>query len=1053
MNQLEQSVRLDIYLKKGVITTDQFNTQGTSNLKFPSNCRLGKIENVLNKLKTEKECNQKIKANRMKLLFGEKGFEAWRKSQRDLFENTVMNKLSEEEKAAKLCIPYKSFLSLNSTNELRTTYLKIAKAKKLCFKEFQRWASNRTNPNDTSDILGRETATSFKSTGSARDFLKPEYQHSMISKQVAAFKLKEDLNSKIEPIDHDDIQRLIKTDPVFERMIRDPKFFEAITRMDDLESFDPNKPEIIKLIAESQDRQCIDLYGRIEDGTAPKAESRPGQKPGAKIQTKSAASKKEESLLTKYLCEEDFPRNFIDESVIESTLAAEFKNELGLESEQESTDMLVDYLYCQDDNMKKADLRNDDLSINLESIFQGIPENDDIKNLLNLSLNPPSDLEIPVQSLAKNASKVKKKEKETERSEFARFNNTICSYVDDKCKGEADPESKKSSCSMATLSASITMRMIKEHGFAEHEIRTVGSKVFDVNVSDKELRTILSDPKSFLTPDQIDAIIVLRHQNPKFLKGTSSNAVLVSEKKNLHSDTILAENVDDESASYFSNYFVLGKEEDELALSNKVKITNSSISNGRISDNSKISSPADETSAVPGNDSERIGGGGGVYRRRTFDSEPAPMEPQKPDVQFVARTEPARAETAPKEASVSIVTKKSSNESRKSETSETIVQDSANSGINLNLSSENSSGSGRSFNLSRIDKDDETESVDKKDQSGNEELSRLQDRLKELDNLASEMENSRDDVASNERKMQIEELKNEIKRIRDKRDYDQKISRIKNAISKNNIDRNAGNEAFGKSFSNIRNEGVEKNYAEPYDPLDRGNTGRRNPEGDADINEVTASADGKESGSGSGASGVAAATKAGKGKGAAGGGGAIVLSAEGSETPVDGVGSNGSTRLLGRRYPATVNGEADPDDICGYDQKMNCYFEYASIYQLPEHFPSLQKFVEYLQLQGRSFKAVEVFKYREKTKPTRYFIHEFEPGQSLSQEEKDRLYARAKLLAADYKKNYKELALIAKKVVNVKKTEITKQEVKTLQPVILRFNDLNLLIERRTRGE
>jgi len=312
--QVEQSLRLDLYLKKGIVSTSQFsngNTEGA--VKLPSNCRITKVNDLINEIKEKSQnkklsCNQSILDKRLKLLFGKDGFEGWYNSKYNSLENTISNKLDENDKKNGLCIPYKSYLSLSNNNHLRKTYLKIIKAFKNDHAAFQKWAKNRENPYDTKDVIANYVINNKKLQEPPRIKGMGLVSSGAINidpllKKEEADSLKNDLYSGVDAIDKDDINQLIKTDPVFERLVRDDEFFNEITKRDD-KNISENDPEIIKLITNSQDKSCKDLYG---SGVKDEEVATTAPVSGKGRQSKSNNSESKQNLMTQFLCKEDFP--------------------------------------------------------------------------------------------------------------------------------------------------------------------------------------------------------------------------------------------------------------------------------------------------------------------------------------------------------------------------------------------------------------------------------------------------------------------------------------------------------------------------------------------------------------------------------------------------------------------------------------------------------------------------------------------------------------------------------------------------------------------------
>jgi hypothetical protein len=857
--ELEQSLRLDIYLKKGIVGTKRIGNGSNDTITFPESCRIDKIGELISDLhKPEAHCNNPRMNDRLKLLFGEGGepknsqFQNWKDSQMKLFENTVMNKISDDDRKEGMCVPYKTFLSLNSTNNLRTTYLKIAKAKKNSFKDFQMWASDRYAPNDTANIIGTDEARDDfdkQKTGSALDFLKPGYSTSFMSKQIAALNLKIDDKSEVEPISSDDIQHLIKTDPIFERMIRDPQFFKAMTEQD-LSNFNPNDPKIIKLISVSQNNQCKQMYGKVNSSSNEDSEAGPRKNNNGQGKSKTE-TQPDKNLLTRFLCEENFPRDFIDEGVITSNLAPEFKKELNLASDQEASDYLVDYLYCQDKDIKKRNIptTNEDVSADVSTVFLGIPKNDDIKNLLNLSLNPKSDIESNT-----NTSDKKVKPEDKDRSnEYKKFNLATCKHVDDKCKNADAEKVENAACGLAALSTSVAMEIVKT-GFPEKEQTLIGKKVFDTNISDKELRAILSDPKSFLTKDQIDSIIIIRHQNTKFawkdvaadLKketngqmppdGIDPVAYIYAHRHEIKdnpnisdelksrifetgkirsNNSVASEKTTDDSSSYFANYFVLADSTNEThvatsksssgntssglpttpntsgALASTYPNENPSSNNGGVN----IGNVGTTPNNTPGSISGSIPEAAPVYQRKDFGTPTTPTIPVDSKKNIAVAETPKKEDPAPTIAEKP-VSSKASDTPKKSESSVISGNNNLGSGLSgltltQNSNGGNSGGGGGSGGSGGSRNGDNLSQLEKQKRDLENQLDKLND---EADDLGKKVDNNSDN--------RLSDLDKEKQRLTDE------YNKLKNNNSSNgNGSNNYANNNQYRNNNNWNNNG------------------------------------------------------------------------------------------------------------------------------------------------------------------------------------------------------------------------------------------------------
>ena len=150
-NGFEQSLRLDTLLKQGAFKIED---KAEFRSAYPKSCRISKIKDTIKDLqgKDVTKCDQKILNKRLKtLLNGKTNFDDYYKEKNDTYGFASLNMLSPQDKKKGMCIPYKSFQSLNNQNPYKKTYLAVAKLKN--FKEFQQWATNRSKPNDVFDLV------------------------------------------------------------------------------------------------------------------------------------------------------------------------------------------------------------------------------------------------------------------------------------------------------------------------------------------------------------------------------------------------------------------------------------------------------------------------------------------------------------------------------------------------------------------------------------------------------------------------------------------------------------------------------------------------------------------------------------------------------------------------------------------------------------------------------------------------------------------------------------------------------------------------------------
>lgn len=1076
INQLEQSVRLDIYLKKGIIsTTGNINNELLSDdtykdfkVNIPLNCRIGKLSEAFKEALDSTSCNKDLLNKRSMLLFGSSNPDNWIKGHLGLMERTVMNELSEKESSSGMCVPYKSFLALSSTNPKRLTYLKVAKAFSNDFVGFQRWVQDRSDPFDSTRIVGDSELSkkgSFLETNSSKDsIMKLVERNGTFNRKISSLQasdLERSVDSSLEDISKADIDALFKTDPIFERMVRDPQFYKSIVEKEKPENINENDPRIIKLISQSQDRSCQALYGSEQVDSDIKQVGQKGRGAKGGRGSGQATDSKSKNILTKFLCDKDFSKDFVDDKFISNYLSPALRKKFKGISKDDANFAISDYLYCKGNT---KNLENDLTIFDISNIYSNkIPESDSLNNLVNPLLNPKSDLRSNNEPLAKG-------------NKHYQFNTQVCKHIPVDCKVSSDSSSE--SCSFTKISESIILKMTSAKNLDD----VLTKEITNTLINDKALRKILVESGK-LSPEEINTLLILRQQLPTFQKikaegefksimGLPSDTAinedyylknkdlitknpLVSKdlltrigwyqnapglNSNLAISKLKGESIDDDTSSYFSNYFALADKSDEQRVARVQKSSNgnsASNSPGRSISSTDPANPSSSTitdnGATAGSNStssvDSVTGNENVYKRKSF--KPVPKEEGR-----IADT------VIPQEIKPEVTKKEQSSDAISSEKVEPTktTKKIENSQIVLTSSSDTSDTS-RFFNGSN---NGVYRPKDKQfDQNNNDEqeLKKLQDRLDELNGLADELGKSRGEVEDTTRMDEIKKLTDEIRTITNKNNIS-KINNIRNRANSIISDRrNGSNSNFSSNSNNFSNsssrDSISGSELNPYDPMDRGTSGRREPEVDEELKDSIVDS-----------STNASSTSTSKADPKTEGPGGASLTATNNST-----GSGGSSKgVKGRgRYPATENNEEDPDDLCGFDQEMNCIFEHASIYNIPSKFPSLKKFIEYLQIQGRSFKAIEVIKRRGKS--TRYVIHEFEPGANLTKEQKIKNYGIIKKMLKNYSTNYKKLSEIAGLYVVTNKTEISKQEAKAMQKYILRYADLNKLIDRRLRED
>ena len=1102
-NGFDQALRLDTLLKQGFIS-DEHLGKGES---FPVNCRISKVDDVIKEAQQglAKDCNKDVLKKRLGMLLnGKKTFQEYLKEKNEVYGHASMNILSAKDKKEGMCIPYKSFQSLNNKNPYQKTYLTIAKAFGNDFSKFQEWVKDRSNSSTDFDIVGKYNLKKQQEEQARKEqergygsIPRPGFGggRPVLGKMslrpggavvqelnMASLKANFDETNGYEEIDQEAILHLLKTDPVFERMVKDKNFYEQIALKDlgmnrKTNSFEENSADVLKSLVESQNNQCGKLFG--ESSRKVNVSGR-----GERGNSRAIASDKEKSLLTQYLCQEDFPAQFVNDNTIKNILAPEFKEEGEIKGLKHTEWIIAKWAYCSEDKVK--DLDDGGMSIEFEDdpkLDLGIePKKEKLTSFLDLSINPKSDLE-----------------EDNKGNEFKKFNKTVCGYMPPACK-DLDANMVSFECSTAKVATSMIDGMLAS-SFSKEKAKEIQTQIDDPKIKDKQLRASLKAAGK-LSDDQIEAIVTMRNQTvegkfakakadlkkslgldeyddideyiqknggiDKILESDVENKISADIKQRLRDvhigyirDNVYGEILDDKKGSYFSNYFALADSSDEeQVLKGGVRALDGGVTGPVVGTNPSIM-PGDVLDPNPGNGgtnrtpSSTDTSSDGGYKRKAFwptpDQGPVinPGDGQKKDPKPEERTfTPGAGDSKPvvgdAEKSTTPVFKPAMDSVAEAVNGATGGAQKTTKTSDFYLSS--SSGSSSSG------KGAKKESSDSAKTDGDDLTTKqLEDRLNFLKDKIKEKEDSSLAGGNGSLNPEIQKLRDEVATEEGRLANRKRMQSVADASSRYS---GGGSPSWGgtngfsgnNSSSAVRNNG---NYANAYDPLDRASTGRRDlkePSNKVAANNQAVTEEGDEA-VGGGAGG--ASGKASKKGGA--GGSSLTANAEGAEGEGGGVSPSGAIKKVkGSRFPASENGESDPDDLCGYEQELSCYFEYASIDVLS---PSVSRFVEYLELQGRSFKAVEVYKYKNNAKPTRYFIHYYEPMENMTKEDKDALYAKSKELLKDYKKNKKELKTIASQVVEVKKTEVTKDEVKELSKSILRVPDLNKLSERRARNQ
>ncbi len=946
---LEQSIRLDIYLKKGIVSTQNLFP---NNQSFPSSCRIQKIGDLLNSNEIlSQSCNRQVKEKRLQLLFGKgKTFDDWYKDQKNnVFKNAVTNSLSDKDKEAGMCMPYKSFLSINNINPLRTSYLKLASAFGDNYEGFLQWVTSRNDPNDiSSTIRSLKDAKNPKipHTGSAMDLLARanvnyEEDNGFLSVKKA---------DQFEKIDEADIQHLLKTDPIFERMVRDKNFFKYISKNADTDKFNPNDPKMLAKMIDSQNKGCESLYGTPSLGLSNNKKSSVFGSQN-KTTTEQQQDKSQKNLLTRFLCEEDFPKDFITNDVITEFLAPDLKKELGV-SEEDAEDMIVDYLYCKGPSPKEYE--DGRISYDLSpSVATGRPKKNDLTNLLNFKLNPASDLQT--QKDGKN--------------DYANFNNSVCKFIDDDCK--KTETSQDSKCYISTLAVSVPYQMLLTK-FSKQDATAIAKKITDPNYSDKEIRDLLSSASMGTFDKEADAIIIMRHQQPKFkakededeLKsalgskiqpgqklsdylasvpggkeavldslistdgGKKSYSDLVTRLRKTNelrkSDTLIGDNSTSDRSSFFSNYFSLGKQEDEKKISDyktggsspppsansSSNTTIGSNGNGNTTINSGTSVGTLGSQASTGNDTPVF------YERRSFDdpvitppNQPKQPDPIRPvgDKKLADFTEAGTPVVAKNDSGEKVIAKDFSNGRPGNKAI-------GNSSPGLILTSSNDGGSGIGRSNNNEDSSDNTRELEKTRKQLEDRLKRLNDEMNGLENG----KNKSDNLADLDKEKR--DLENQLNNLRNKKGNNRNGSNgivnngNNNSNNKWNNDpwnNNFGNDNFNKPFNNGYGRGEEFNGEKSKQKVDDGSE-----EFDPENTKKTAGGASPSSGGGSGGKG--------KAQGSGSGGGMTLSSEDGGDD--DGAAGGGGKGKRKKKRRGSLTDDQELVAKCGTGSILKCVF-------------------------------------------------------------------------------------------------------------------------------
>lgn len=998
----EQSLRLDTILKQGGLDIDHSAIKEA----FPVNCRAGKIGETIAEaaILPKTLCNKSTYEKRLKVfLNGKKDFNEYLNSKMNTFESATMNRVSEDDKKRGICVPYKTFQSLSNVSPFRKSYLSLAKyfrnklecpsemsyracdelTKTTAFKRFQDWASDRSDPSDVFTLIGiderRNTPLPFRASvpGEVGGFGKIRGM-GLVNPGfgiVGGVNLELNNVNQIEKIDRVAIVDLIKTDPIFERMLKDPDFFSEIA----IGSYGTpgavkESPEVVSAIMKSQDKQCKELYGAANPSSMNKVNtnsrnSGKNQDGNAKVDNVDK-SQNEKNLLTQFLCDEEFPKKFLNNDTVRNVLAPELKESAKIDGIKHAEAIMAKWAYCSDDKIKES------AEGSFEIVFGLEPKNENgtsqpLANFLNLSLNPKSDLD----SSADNKD-----------NKYEKFNKTICGFVEEKCK-KIDPNNKTVDCSTSNIAKTATQKMLSTL-LDTNELLEVQARIDDQKSTDKAVKFSLKMTGK-LTNDQINTLIFLRNQT---VESKNERAILdlksalgISEdtdidtyfnehggreevlkksiipydvkrrlkdgRRGFVSDNVYAEKTTNNNSSYFSNYYALAEAADEKIVSsyNKDPVKQ----DGRVGDGSVIvgTDPVGEIKdpAKEGPLSQVVAP---MYQRKNFAS--VSSDPIKP----ITKPEVPESKDKPLEDKKEQIAQAPEvnedeileNNSKKDRT-ETVNNSSKDikKFSNLILSKNSNSSDSRM----------EKENLDKSRERNNErdELEKIKKDLEDkLDRKRTQLENLENNSDSNsggnglsEHNEQKNKLMDEIRKLKE----DNRANRSNRGIANNNnifnnrspdID-DFGGDSLNNPFNNGYRRGEEFDKERMKDKLDDGSS-EFDPEQGSKKDKVS---DDKSQRGGSGGSEGAGG---GKGKG----GSPALSKSGGGGDDFEGEGSGGANGKRKRRR----GGSGSADDVvtkCGTGPILKCIF--PNSYFVDEKIKDrLYTTIHNLKLEGRMFQGL-----------------------------------------------------------------------------------------------
>lgn len=1010
----EQALRLDALLKQGVFSEDSLMVKEN----FPESCRINKFKEQVISLKGINTCSPKIYNRRLKALLGDyKNIDEFIISKMEVLKKATMNELTPKDKQNGLCLPYKSFQSLNNSNPLRKTYLKIAAFKKN-YSDFQRWAVDRSNPNDTSYLIGmaitKPKPVSFNKSGGfglGMISLGP----SLIDRKMAALDLETDMYSGVEPIDQDQIQHLLRTDPVFERMVKDPVFFNKIANgeLGDADNFYENDKKVISALMQSQNTQCKSLYGESSRALLTKQvvdvddEERGSQKSKKSQSPKSEPSK---NILTQYLCDENFPRKFLNKETIKNFLAPEFKKAADIKGIKHTEAIIAKWGYCRGDDVKVSEDGLFEATLDLQAVPDSNLEAQPLSRLLNISLNPDSDLMSGKNNL------------------YTKFNKEICPFVRPECVNP-DPSFINFDCATSKIATDVSEKIIKTKlspADAQALLTEFGNKAN----SDKKIRESLVNSGKF-TEDQINAIITLRNQTPAaryaralgdmkralnipsdqsieeyVAKNGGMEAVLkdpnISDdireriagfRTEYRSDNIQGETTSAKNSSYFANYFALGATEDEAKIAS-FRSSDQSV-NGRNLPDARARAQIDNgNSSGSSSSGTNTGSGPGFYERKSFD-EPVVVIPPPGGNKGLVQENPV--ETKPPTTPVaSLPPSKEPAAPIKSQVKEEKIEIPSNNTPSVpNSPIGNYSGFSLSSNSSSKKRPTDSQNglSDLEDQRDD-----LENRINKLNDQLNNFDQSKNNSELADLKDQKRKLEGELNNMRNNNGNSSGRNSISNNGFKNNFSNDWNNSwngsnsnSFNRPFNNGYNRGEEFLGEQSKNKLDDGSEAF-DPE-----NAKTAARSPESMGSGSAAD---------KGKGGAGGGSvSLAQGAGGGDEDGSMPGLNSKSKRKNKRSPAS-NGDQELLAKCGTGPVVKCIFP-NSYFSDDESKNRLYITIANLRLEGKKFQTLEkVRKSKKEMRPgesskAKYYLYTydvfFDNGKKqITDQEREELYTMMK---------------------------------------------------------